>query len=131
MATSVLDKVYVGKSKDEFNIVEVTHSVIGVCGMFGSFIKFVVMIPSTAAESLGNGNTSKRPRARDEDDINTKTLPPYIRNKRNRKDELYNSLIKFCADNELGWVGEPEKFGKQVITDLCNLLWYVTGYFRV
>jgi hypothetical protein len=39
-----LEKVYVGISREQFSVVEFSHSVVSVCDMFGQFIKFVVEV---------------------------------------------------------------------------------------
>ncbi len=127
LVNSFLEKVYVGNCKDEFNVVELSHSVIGVCEMFGSFIKFVVSVPS----SLDNlSSMSKRPRLNHDEESNVKTLPPSISSERNRKDALYNAIIRFLSEHSLGWQ-EPERFGKKFIKDLCNVLWYIDGHHDV
>lgn len=46
LTNSILNRVLVGQSKESFSIVEPAHFVIGVCSMFGSFIKFQVVLPS-------------------------------------------------------------------------------------
>ena len=52
LVNSVLDKVLVGQSRDAFSVVEATHSVIGVCSMFGSFVKFVVTDSSSETDEM-------------------------------------------------------------------------------
>ena len=39
-----LDKVYVGMSREQFSVVEFSHSVVSVCQMFGQFVKFIVVV---------------------------------------------------------------------------------------
>ena len=103
---------------------EPAHSVIGVCSMFGSFIKFHVVLPSPESE-LNSLSSPKRRRI-----DNPKSLPPLVANTRNRKDELYNSVIQHLSENGLGW-HEPLKYGKFFVSDLCDLLWFIDGHHAV
>lgn len=52
MTRAQLEKVFVGRLRDELNVVETSHSVSDVCGIFGSFIKFVVLSPITNVASV-------------------------------------------------------------------------------
>ena len=126
-AKAQLDKVYVGSSRDKFNIVESSHSVVGVCTNFGSFIKFVVIVVDPEDTDLQF--ISKQPRI-DEESACSRSFPTLISKEKNRKDGLYNAIVKFCSQNKLNW-REPEKYGKQFIQDLCNLLWYIDGHHSV
>ena len=71
----VLSKVYVGHSQDmrQFNIVEGGHSVIGVCNIFGSFIRFQV------TEDRDDGECWVIEHARDSNGIHN--FPPSVTEK--------------------------------------------------
>ena len=126
LVNSVLDKVLVGQSRDAFSVVEATHSVIGVCSMFGSFVKFVVTNSSSETDEM---HQSKRRRL--EDPIEpTRCLPPYISPEKNKQDKLYNAVLQALSDEGLGWI-DPLKYGKVFITDLCKLLWLIDGHHNV
>ena len=112
LANSILDKVFVGQSRE---------SVIGVCSMFGSFVKFHVVVPHRESKVT----SPKRLQIE-----NRKFLPPVLTSTRNRKDELYNSVVQQLSVDGLGW-HEPLKYGKPFITDLCNLLWFIDGHHDV
>jgi hypothetical protein len=134
LVQSVLDKVYVGASKDEFSLVELTHSVVSVCGMFGSFIKFIVICEEATLNS-GQQLLAKR-RSQDIDADNnalvsaSKRIPPLLSKEKNQKDALYSVFLKFLATHGLGWE-EPNVYGKQFASDICNLLWYIDGHHQV
>ena len=121
LANSILDKVFVGQSRESFSVVKPAHSVIGVCSMFGSFVKFHVVVPHRESEVT----SPKRLRIE-----NRKFLPPVLTSTRNRKDELYNSVVQQLSVDGLGW-HEPLKYGKPFITNLCNLLWFIDGHHDV
>ena len=117
LAKAQLDKVFVGKSRDKFSIVEISHSVVSVCSMFGSFVKFIVSITfdvEVVAFQTGSGS-SKRQRL--EDTAVMKSLPSGITNEKNRKDKLYNAIILFLGEQGLGW-REPDKYGKPFVSDV-------------
>ena len=116
----VLSKVYVGHSQDmrQFNIVEGGHSVIGVCNIFGSFIRFQV------TEDRDDGECWVIEHARDSNGIHN--FPPSVTEK-TRKDMLYNVIVQFCIRNNYSWE-DPATYGKMFITDLCNTLWYIDGH---
>uniref|UniRef100_A0A1X7SEY3 Uncharacterized protein n=1 Tax=Amphimedon queenslandica TaxID=400682 RepID=A0A1X7SEY3_AMPQE len=117
---ALLETVYVGQSKDSFSTVEASHTVNSVCSMFGSFVKFVVTV-----DLLECGLQSKQLRLESEP---SNGLPAFLKEK-TRKDRLYNEIVKFLANNNVGWC-DPE-FGKPFICDLCNVLWYVDGHHEV
>jgi hypothetical protein len=114
-----MDKVFVG-TRDMFNVVKTSHSVVGVCSNFGSFVKFVVI----SVDSEEDLRLPKRPR-NDEDVAGYVISVPSL-----RKDGLYNSMVKFCSEHGIGW-REPENYGKRFIQDLSNLLWYIDGHHHV
>ena len=53
-----------------------------------------------------------------------------VSKEKNRKDGLYNDLVKFCSAQKVGWE-EPDSHGKRFISDLSNTLWYIDGHHRV
>ena len=117
---ALLETVYVGQSKDNFSTAEGCHCVNSVCRMFGSFVKFVVTVGL-----LECGVQSKRIRL---ESTPSNGLPTFLKEK-TRKDKLYNEIVKFLATNNVGWC-DPE-YGKPLITDLCNVLWYIDGHHEV
>ena len=124
LESSVLQKVYVGPSKESFSIVEASHSVNGVCVIFGSFVKFVVLL--SECEPIEYELLSKRQK------LNGDTpngLPSALREK-TRKDKLFNELLKFLEGKEVGW-NDPEVYGKPFLLDLCSVLWYLDGHHEV
>ena len=64
------------------------------------------------------------------DDSVMKSLPSNIANEKNRKEKLYNAIIAFLNENQLGW-REPDKYGKSFVGDLCSLLWFIDGHHEV
>ena len=81
--------MYVGPSKESFSIVEASHSVNCVCLIFGSFVKFVVLL--SECEPIEYELLSKRQK------LNGDTpngLPSALREK-TRKDKLFNELLNF------------------------------------
>ena len=115
-----METVYVGQSKESFSTVEACHNVNSVCSMFGSFVKFVVTF-----DLLECGLQSKRVRSESQP---SNGLPAFLKEK-TRKDRLYNEIVKFLANNNVGWY-DPQ-YGKPFISDLCNVLWYVDGHHEV
>uniref|UniRef100_A0A1X7TIM2 Uncharacterized protein n=1 Tax=Amphimedon queenslandica TaxID=400682 RepID=A0A1X7TIM2_AMPQE len=89
-----LVKVYVGQSQDVLNIVEMGQSVIGVCSIFGCFIKFEVdrelWMPGEPLEA----NEERQ-------------LPLFVTEK-TRKDKMFNVIVEFCQSNGLFW-DEPDR----------------------
>lgn len=82
-----LKRVYVSQSKENFSAVERSHSVVGVCKMFGCFIKFVVNITETSDDLT---YVSKRYRDESHEFVQVpsgKGLPPLTKEK-NRKDSM-------------------------------------------
>ena len=125
LATSRLEKVYVGQSRDDFSIVETNHSIIGVCAMFGSFVKFVVVLMTDLTDEVQT--LQKRPKV---SESTTRGLPSHIAKEKNRKDQLYNAIIDLFRERGLGWQ-KPETYGKQFIRHLTNLFWYIDGHHEV
>ena len=124
LVNTELNQVFVGHNKDNFNVAESNHSVLDVCQMFGSFIKFLVSrIPDLDVETDIH-HVSKRYK-----ESTSGGIPATIK-ERNRKDSLYNELIMFCSTKNLQWQ-EPEKYGKPFLIDLCNTLWYIDGHHHV
>ncbi len=115
LVDSILQRIYVGQSKDNFSVVEKCHSVVDVCRMFGCFIKFIVTVSSLSEIE----QAAKRPRTEDSG-VSNGHLPAKI-NVRNRKDQLYNKLIDSLSDMGLSWK-DPEQYGKPFTQDMCNVL---------
>ena len=97
--------------------------------MFGSFIKFVVV--SLAANSPSQeltclNSVSQRQLNSSQD----KSLPSLILPARNKKDELFNSIVECCSEMGLGW-SDPTQYGKPFIGDLCKSLWLIDGHHDV
>ena len=64
LAKCYLHKVYVGQAtRDSFNLVESTHSIMGICSLFGLFVKFIVELYEE--EDLTCTTLSKHPRGHD------------------------------------------------------------------
>ena len=131
LAKAQLDKVYVGSSQDKFNNVEssYSHFVVGVCTNFGSFIKFVVIVvdPEETDLQFIIQTTPYWWRAGQRLAVDYFTITHL---KTERIHGLYNAIVKFSSQNKLNW-REPEKYGKQFIQDLCNLLWYIDEHHSV
>ena len=116
--------MYVGPSKESFRIVEASHSVNGVCLIFGLFVKFVVLL--SECEPIEYELLPKRQK------LNGDTpngLPSALR-ENTRKDKLFNELLKFLEGKEVGW-NDPEVYGKPFLLDLCSVLWYLDGHHEV
>ena len=60
------------------------------------------------------------------DVLTEKSFPSYISPEINKKDKLYNMIVK----KNLGWM-DPLKYGKPFVVDLCNLLWFIDGHHDV
>jgi hypothetical protein len=120
LINSALQKVYVGMSKDNFSVVEKSHSVIGVCRIFGSYIKFVVTVSDVMIVE---------PVPKEVSEVIVGGLPIPLREK-NRKDQMFNEILKTFLAMGLSW-NDPELYGKPFIQDLCNLLWYIDGHHDV
>jgi hypothetical protein len=65
----------------------------------------------------------------DDESICSLNVPSLISKEKNRKDGLYNDLIKFCGSQKLGW--ENPGVSKRFLTDLSSTLWYIDGHHRV
>ena len=63
-------------------------------------------------------------------ELTTRGLPPHFAKEKNRKDQLYNTIIDLFRERGLGWQ-EPETYGKQFICHLSNLFWYIDGHHEV
>ena len=84
-----LKKCMLDSPEDDFSIVETNHSIIiGVCGMFGSFVKFVVVLVTELTDEVQT--LQKRPKV---SESTTRGLPSHIGKEKNRKDQLYNAII--------------------------------------
>ena len=119
LASSSLQKVLVGPSQSrdaQFNVVEASHSVRGVCSILGSFIKFIVILKSKD-EVMIVEQSSQTLQHR---------FPSSVVEK-NRKDKLYNKIVSFCIAGNYSWE-DPATYGKPFISDLCNSLWYIDGH---
>ena len=123
LANSRLERVFVGQSRETFSSVETSHSVVGVCSLFGSFVKFVVASFDNYDSEL---EEIRPPPKRRQIDL---SLPSLVAS-RNKKDALYNSVIQLLEEKGLGWT-EPVKFGRPFVTDLSNLLWLIDGHHGV
>lgn len=121
-----LKNVYVGQSIDNFSAVEQTHSVVGVCKLFGCHIKFVVSKDSTQDVMIVSLENNSE--VRNEVD-HQKGLPKMIREK-TRKDSLYNEILKFLSTMNVAWT-DPEVYGKPFVDMLCRMLWYIDGHHEV
>ena len=92
------DKVYVGMSREQFSVVEFSHSVLSVCQMFWQFVKFIVVV-SEVEEALA----SKRHRLDASDnEPNCLKVPSLISKEKNRKDGLYNDYSSSVVPKMLG-----------------------------
>ncbi|XP_019855512.1 PREDICTED: uncharacterized protein LOC109584273 [Amphimedon queenslandica] len=126
LENSVLQRVYVGTSKESFSVVDASHNVNSVCGIFGSFVKFVVAV---SQQSLDLEVLSKRPRLVC-DDIPLPTSLPSLLRETSRKNRLFNKLVEFCESKAIGWA-DPDVYGKPFLLDLSNVLWYLDGHHDV
>ncbi len=99
--------------------------------MFGSYISFIVVSPKDASSSeVLSEPENKRRRLNEQKESAAKKVPPLLSKEKNKKDVLYNDLLKFLSGHGLGWE-EPDVYGKSFVTNLCNLLWYVDGHHQV
>ena len=105
-----------GQSQDVLNIVEMGQSVIGVCSIFGCFIKFEV-----DRELWMSGEPLE---------ANKERQLPLVVTEKTRKDKMFNVIVEFCQSNGLFW-DEPDRYGKPFLTDFCNTLWYIDGHHEV
>lgn len=55
---------------------------------------------------------------------------PSIIKEQNKKDNLYNAILKFLLAQGLSW-DEPNVHGKPFVQDLCHILWYLDGHHDV
>ena len=122
LVTAELNKVYVGQTKNDFSMVKIDHFVLGVCSMFGSFVKFVVT--NSVIELAVSTNINQ-----DMCTASSESLPTLIKEK-TRKDRMYNEILKFFSKHGLKWY-DPEKYGHPFVGDLCNVLWYIDGHHDV
>ena len=122
LVTAELNKVYVGQTKNDFSMVKIDHFVLGVCSMFGSFVKFVVT--NSVIELAVSTNINQ-----DMCSASSGSLPTLIKEK-TRKDRMYNEILKFFSKHGLKWY-DPEKYGRPFVGDLCNVLWYIDGHHDV
>ena len=95
--------------------------------MFGSFIKFIVTSTEASDSDADKVSHSKRRRL---DVLTEKSFPSYISPEKNKKDKLYNTIVKKLSEKNLGWM-DPLKYGKPFVVDLCNLLWFIDGHHDV
>ena len=125
LVNSDLQRIYVGQSKDNFSVVEKTHSVVDVCRSFGSFVKFIVNV-SSLPEIVQISKRSRTESDSEQVNISNGSLPSKIKEK-NSKDRLYNKRTDSFLAMGLSWK-DPEKFGKPFIHDMCDVLWYIDGH---
>lgn len=128
LVTATLQKVYVAQSKDNFSAVEKGHSVVGVCQIFGCFVKFVVTMSSDAAVVV---QVSKRRREESNEPIEVSNggIPSKVK-ERNGKDKLNNEILTCLSTMGLSWKN-PDEYGKPFVQDLCKVLWYIDGHHEV
>ena len=87
------------QSQDVLNVVEMGQSVIGVCTIFGCFIKFEV--DSGSKELWITGESFEA--------VKEWQLPLSITEK-TKKDKMFNVILEFCQSKGIFW-DEPDRYG--------------------
>lgn len=111
--------MFVGHTQTDFSVVEVTHSVLCVCSMFGSYIKCIVSKVEAVIELVDEmTNLPKRPWVCDNV---SKGVPSLLSKEKHKKDKLFNDLITFFEEHRLTWQ-DPEVMWKEVYTRFMQSL---------
>lgn len=129
---SILVQALAGSTKESLNVVSTTASVLGVCGIFGATVKFVVEVEenddtgsSSSLQQLPNAFSvllqAQRVLQRGINGL------PNKKEERTKKDKLYNDIIDLLAENKLRWT-DPTSHGAAFVKKLCDVLWYIDGH---
>ena len=61
----------------------------------------------------------------------SRRYPPPIQ-QRNKKDQLYNDVLSYCEENQIGWIGdEVDSLAITFLRSVTDVLWYIDGHHHV
>ena len=135
LSSLVLDSVYIRQDKATANsTVDSKINAISVCSLFGWYVKFVVTVYEVG-ESSGSDTVNVSVNVRNaftammeaQRRICAPALPEPIP-EHNKKDKLYNDLLKLADRKGLKLSHGDVESGKRYFVTLTSTLWYIDGH---
>ena len=103
---------------------------------FGPFVRLFIN-KTVVNEIQSNVTNANRTNAFDvmieaQRQLSTITVPEAHKNPCNKKEELFNALIKFIETNEFKWTPSEmsANVGVNIISTLTDVLWYIDGHYE-
>lgn len=133
LSHSVLDKVFVGQSKESLSVVDEKLVINDVCRVFGQHVKFVVLQAEAVTEAETTSSQTYRNaftvlmNSRRALEKSIKRLPA-MKEERTKKDKLFNDIIRLLERENWTWTTGGDTHGKQFVTQLHECLWYIDGH---
>ena len=123
---SKLLSAYVGPEKTSLDPVDTSLAVLPVVNSFGRFLRYYVEIDEGSVLSCEttSGLVSPSPSA-------SGSFVSLV-NVRNKKDKLYNDIATFFISRRALFIDdEAVSYGKELVTTLRDVLWYLDGYHAI
>ena len=118
------------------NLFSIGMRVKHLVATFGPFVRLFIN-KTVVNEIQSNVTNANRTNAFDvmieaQRRLSTRTVPEAHKNPRNKKEELFNALIKFIETNEFKWTpsGISANVGVNTISTLTDVLWYIDGHYE-
>lgn len=125
---SKLAQAFVGKTTDSLVAVDGHLPMDDVCKQFGSYVRL-------KCEKVGEPQTERtaesvfRTMMMNQRELDKQErLPVRIESPRTNKDRLFNDLIALFDEKKWTWHDGGRTLGKNVISSLCDTLWYIDGH---
>ena len=125
-----LSKAFLGRCKDNLDLIELNVELQQAVSMFGHFLKFIVTkqivdpLPSRSAVDvlMSAQRNLCEPR-----------MPKKItRESPTKKDKLFNDVVDFMEGEGMSWRGgEADSSGRKFVSVLVDCLWYIDGRIHV
>ena len=131
LSQSVLEKVFVGQSRESLSVVDESLVIDYVC-LFGQHVKYVVMIQAAQGGSSSGSQTVQNAFVflmNSQRSTDSKNMPSK-KTERTKKDQLFNDIVTFFESKGWTWESGGESHGKQFVAQLQECLWYIDGHHQ-
>lgn len=121
-----LESAYIGKNKTSLDRIEVSLELETAASIFGPFIKYHVIVPDTPPQPARVNAFSLMMSS--SQSFSQPGLPPSL-TEHNKKDKLYNDVLKVLEENNVSFPGsEIKSSGQTFMRALVDCLWYLDGH---
>ena len=130
-----ISDVFVGSSQERTMVyVSPDLSLSPIVVQFGKYLKVIVLLeevdPQPPTQTLPVRNAFEV-MAQAQKDRAKRRFPSPIE-QRTKKDQLYNDLLSFCEENQMGCIGEEvDSLAITFLRSLTDILWYIDGHHQV